>query len=215
MKYKVKIAILSFLTLFLSLLNLKHGLVFDVTDNTERDAFYTTFEEKSENKDKIKASLASVNVLKSKTTTKTTAKSTKTSSTKNSITIGGKTLTLVNGTVMKDKLQTPSNTAAKYQNMIYGHNTASVFGGLKNLKKGSTFTVTINGKTTKYQVVGKEGKNDGMTFEKAKNNASLFYSATYKKYLYGNYDLTLMTCDGTNLGGGKATHRLVIFAKKV
>lgn len=197
MKYKVKIAILSFFTLFLSLLNLKHGLVFDVTDNTERDAFYTTFGEKSENKDKIKANLASVNVPKSK------------------ITIGGKTLTLVNGTVMKDKLQTPSNTAAKYQNMIYGHNTASVFGGLKNLKKGSTFTVTINGKTTKYQVVGKEGKNDGMTFEKAKNNASLFYSATYKKYLYGNYDLTLMTCDGTNLGGGKATHRLVIFAKKV
>ena len=71
MKYKVKIAILSFLTLFLSLLNLKHGLVFDVTDNTERDAFYTTFEEKSENKDKIKANLASVNVPKSKTTTKT------------------------------------------------------------------------------------------------------------------------------------------------
>ena len=215
MKYKVKIAILSFFILFLSTLNLKNGLVFSVTDNTERDAFFTSFEEKTDKKDSVKSDLKTVNIPKTKTTATVAKKTTTKTSAKNSITVGGRTLTIVNGTVAKNKLQTPANTVAKYQKMIYGHNTASVFGNLKNLKKGSIFTVTINGKTTKYQVVGKEGKNDGMTVEKASSNASLFYNATYKKYLYGNYDLTLMTCDGTDLGNGKATHRLVIFAKKV
>lgn len=211
MKYKMKIAILSFLTLFLSALNLKNGLIFNVTDNTEHDALFSNIEEKNDKKDAVKAEIKTVNTPK---TVKTATKAnTKTSSAKNSITVGGQTLSITSGTVLKDKVQTPKNTAAKYQKMIYGHNTLPVFRALKNIGVGSTFTVTLNGKTEKYKVIGKET----LPFKEAKANGGLFYSATYKSYesAYGKYDLTLMTCAGQDLGGGKASHRLVVFARKV
>ena len=70
MKYKVKIAILSFFILFLSTLNLKNGLVFSVTDNTERDAFFTSFEEKTDKKDSVKSDLKTVNIPKTKISSK-------------------------------------------------------------------------------------------------------------------------------------------------
>ena len=97
--------------------------------------------------------------------------------------------------------------------LIYAHNSSNLFGNLKSLGIGSTFTVTDSGTTKTYVV------SDRVTFEK--NNGLLqlngagnymgrvTYSAGYGN---GNHSLALMTCAGTSLGGGDATHRLVIFA---
>ena len=198
MKYKVKIAITSFFILFLSLLNLKNSLIFKVTDNTERDAVFSSFELKNDQKEHISANLANANVPalpKPKY---------------NNINLFGREIPIYAGTVANDKLQTPYSAAAIYGKMIYGHRL-TVFGGIMNLSVGSTFTVTMNGETATYRVVGVKD----LSVEDAKNNASLLYSANYMTYKYGAYDLTLMTCTGTINSDGSATHRRIVMAKRV
>ena len=131
----------------------------------------------------------------------------------NRITIAGKTL----------EIQETSSTSAdagthvnKYgAKFLYGHNSSVVFGGLQNLPVGATFSVTLNGQTKTYQIAQK------VTFEK--NNGLLqlggdgnFMNAVVNASFDGSsYDLSIMTCAGTSLGHGDATHRLVVFAKIV
>lgn len=198
MKYKVKIAITSFFILFLSVLNLKSGFVFKVTDNTERDAVFSEYTEKTDHKDHISANIANANIPALPRPKY------------DNINIFGREIPVYNGTIAGNKLQTPYSAAAKYKNMIYGHRT-TVFGGIMSLGVGSTFTVTLNGDTATYQIVGFED----LTVDQANSNARLLYNATYRAYKYGAYNLTLMTCTGTIHADGSATHRRIVLAKRV
>src|SRR5574344_1557308 len=149
----------------------------------------------------------------------TSAKSATESKT-NWISIGGKTLNIVatgSGSYMP---ATPTNGVALYgSKFIYGHNSAAIFGNLKNMNIGDTFTVNIDGKTSTYKIALKE-------ILKCENSADGSYSASescklsvknsiYKATYEGNFDLSIMTCAGTNLGGGRATHRLIIEAIEI
>ncbi|MBQ8991820.1 hypothetical protein IJ103_02025 [Candidatus Saccharibacteria bacterium] len=113
------------------------------------------------------------------------------------------------------------------EHFLYGHNTANVFGGLQYLSVGSQFTVTLNGNTKTYQIVGSdlqtkshfEGetiittKMTGMT---VKTKMKIMKAITaYGEYGGNYYDYILMTCAGTSYGNGDASHRLVLFANAV
>lgn len=94
---------------------------------------------------------------------------------------------------------------------IYGHNSAALLGNLASLNIGEIFTVTEGGVTRSYRVA------DKVVYEKAANgylNGS--YNLTYQVEINANgHSLSLMTCTGTPLPGGDATHRLVVFADAV
>ena len=76
----------------------------------------------------------------------------------------------------------------------------------------TTFKITLNGVTKEYRVVKKVTmlKEDADRFMGANGSMNTGFPAG--KYRSGVYDYVLMTCDGTNLGDGKATHRTLIFA---
>lgn len=100
--------------------------------------------------------------------------------------------------------------------LLYAHNSSDLFGNLKSLGIGSTFTVTDGGITKTYAV------SDRVTFEKNNGLLQLNGTGNYMgrvtynaNYGNGGHSLALMTCAGTPLGGGDATHRLVIFADEV
>ncbi len=101
----------------------------------------------------------------------------------------------------------------KTSKLLYAHNSSNLFGNLKSLGIGSTFTVTDSGTTKTYVVSDKVTfeKNHGLLQINGSGNymGRVTYSAGYGN---GNHSLALMTCAGTSLGGGDATHRLVIFA---
>ena len=131
----------------------------------------------------------------------------------NQINIAGRTLNVVQ---VASTETDAGNRVNKYgSKLLYGHNTTAVFGGLKNLGIGSTFTVTEDGFTTTYKIA------KTITFEK--NNGQLqlngegsYMNSVAKARSNGvNYDLALMTCAGTNYGNGDASHRLVLFANKI
>lgn len=91
---------------------------------------------------------------------------------------------------------------------LYGHNTSGVFGPIRNLSAGATFTALIDGEEHTYQIVYTE------TMEKPKVEKNMLGIA-YAMYNGNRYDLSLMTCAGTSLGGGDATHRFVVFANRI
>lgn len=198
MKYKVKIAITSFFILFLSILNLKSGLVFKTTDNTERDAVFSSYSEITETKAHISQEVKTANIPALPRPKY------------NNINLFGYEIPIYGSSIANNQLQTPYSAAAMYNKMIYGHRT-TVFGGVTALGNGSTFTVTMNGTTSTYRVVGFKD----LTVAQANANAASLYNATYQSYLYGSYDLTLMTCTGTINADGTASHRRVVFAKRV
>ena len=135
----------------------------------------------------------------------------------NSITIAGRTIEIIDVSSTAVDAGNHVNRTGKF---LYGHNSSTVFGGLKNLSTGSTFTVKTAGITKTYKVMNKvtyikdqtskqlklEGKNTVYT-------ASVMNAYDRDKGIY--YDLSIMTCAGQSLGGGDATHRLVIFANEV
>ena len=96
---------------------------------------------------------------------------------------------------------------------LYGHNSAGVFGFLPSVGVGQTFTLTYTGVTTTYQVMEK--------VEYAKSSPTTLnlngrdYSMAYIAKGMNKYSLTLMTCSGRSLGGGDATHRLVLYANAI
>lgn len=108
---------------------------------------------------------------------------------------------------------------AKYNNnFYYGHNTANVFGSLASLPIGSTFSITENGLTKTYRIASSElfektGANVLST--KAYPNRNFSNGIYAASYLGKKYDIALMTCAGTMLGGGDATERYVVFAYEV
>ncbi len=110
------------------------------------------------------------------------------------------------------------NNAKGYDGrFLYGHNSNNVFGGLKNLSNGATFTVTLNNETVTYRIVEK------VIFEKNQETGKLtlngagsyMNNVARAKYNGSQYDLSIMTCHGQSLGHGDATHRLVIFANRI
>ncbi len=207
MKYKMKIAILSFFTLFLSLLNLKNGLIFNVTDNTERDALFSNFEEKTDKKDKMKADIKSVNIPKAKTTTSYAVSSatTKKSSTPKNYNYANIKSTRIN---CNSSMPTTSNDIFYCNYMgssaifAYGHNSAKVFASLANLKQNDTFTIKIDGKVKKYRVINNFTLKLS-TLNPPKNSSKKILSAAsalrtklYSSTYGGKYDITLQTCAG-------------------
>ena len=107
----------------------------------------------------------------------------------------------------------PGNATLKFRKMIYGHNTAGVFGNLKNLGVGSVFTVELNGITTNYRV------SEKVTFEKSSSTTLWVNGQTYTMdALTRNakgHSVMLLTCAGQGIGGGDATHRLAVFADAI
>lgn len=101
--------------------------------------------------------------------------------------------------------------------LLYGHNSAGVFGAIVGLGVGATFSVTTNGVTTNYRVA------NTVTFEKNTstgqlqlNGAGSYMNGVAAAYYGGTYyDLALMTCAGTSYGNGDASHRFVIFATAI
>ena len=91
---------------------------------------------------------------------------------------------------------------------LYGHRGSSVFGKLAGIGAGSTFSVTLNGQTSNYRVVGK------VTLDKETTQKNMYALAVLGSYQGVSYDYVLMTCAGESLGNGDATHREIVFANK-
>ena len=144
----------------------------------------------------------------------------------NQIVIGGRTIPM---TTVKDTRADAGNHVNMYcgsnaacNKFIYGHNSAAVFGGLKNLRVGvDTFTVTLNGVTSTYRIVNKviyDYELGGNGALRLNGDTSINYMNRTAKAKDNNnvqYDLALMTCHGQSLGNGNATQRLVLFANKI
>lgn len=101
---------------------------------------------------------------------------------------------------------------------LYGHNSAAVFGGLKNLGIGNTFTVTLDGVQNTYRIAHIVIFNKNVakgTIQLAGDETNYMGQVAKAKFKGAQYDLSVMTCHGQSLGGGDATERLVIFANKI
>ena len=131
----------------------------------------------------------------------------------NFVKIAGKTLNIVN--VNSTTIDAGTHVNRYGDKFLYGHNSAAVFGGLKNLSVGNIFSVTQNGKTTNYRIA------KIVTFEKNGSKLQLNSAGSYMnavasaKFQGKNYALSIMTCAGKSYGNGDASHRLVIFADQI
>ncbi len=133
----------------------------------------------------------------------------------NSIAIAGRNLTVVD--VASTAVDSGNHVNRYGSRFLYGHNTGAVFGGLVNLGVGSSFTVTLNGVTTNYQVrrvviFEKNTANGRLQINGEGNYMRPVANATFEG---AQYDLSLMTCYGTSYGNGDASHRLVLFADAI
>lgn len=110
---------------------------------------------------------------------------------------------------------TPNTGAARLVNssfngkFFFAHNSNSGFGGLGNLKAGSTFTITIDGIVHRYNVRVVEDVEKSYI-----ENNHLMNNIARAKWNGQNYSVSLMTCSGVSLGGGDATRRIVLFANE-
>lgn len=211
MKYKVKVVITSFLILILSIMNIHTGLVFKTTDNTERDAKYTSYTEISTTKEKTKIEVKTANIPKPaatysysssetsggyKKSGKDYADCTNYSKILGTLSINDRNMTVVEACLVNDGgsffIITPSRPGyvAKYGSLIYAHNTTS---GLGDLSRATNFV--FNDKS--YH------RTDINTVTRAQANKSM------STYVQGFPKLYLMTCAGTNYSNGDASHRLV------
>ncbi|MDO4612029.1 MAG: hypothetical protein Q4B29_01025 [Candidatus Saccharibacteria bacterium] len=131
----------------------------------------------------------------------------------NSINIGGRQINLVH---VNSTTVDAGNHANKVNKLVYGHNSAAVFGHLRSLQIGQTFTITENGITTTYKIsfIDTYEKNGDLL---QKNGTKSYMNSVYnaKDVNRTEHDLAIMTCAGTSLGNGDATHRLVIFADAI
>lgn len=128
----------------------------------------------------------------------------------NYIRIGGKTIEVVG----VDSTSVEAGGHVNYiGKLLYGHNSNAVFGGLKNLGVGDTFTMVYGGTTTNYRISQVQLFEKNLETGRLQIDGSGNYMTSVKNTALG-HDLALMTCAGTMLGGGDATHRLVLFADK-
>lgn len=204
MKYKVKIAILSFLTLFLSLLNLKNGLIFNVTDNTEHDALTSKYEERIDTKDLVKSEIKSINQPKE---TKQTTYAVSSATTKKATKVKNYDYSKITSKRINcDKSMPTTSNDIFYCNyrgsksiFAYGHNTNQVFASLANLKQNDTFTIKIDGKVRKYRVINNFTiKLSALNPKPDTTAAQELRTSLYKSTYGGKYDITLQTCAGKN-----------------
>lgn len=138
-----------------------------------------------------------------------------------SIQIAGKNLNIV---TVDDTAKDSGNHVNRYKKgsydgrFLYGHNSAAVFGGLENLKIGSTFTVRLDGEQNIYKITKIVIFNKNVakgTIELTGDSTNYMGQVAKAKFKGTQYDLSIMTCHGQSLGGGDATERLVIFANKI
>ena len=145
--------------------------------------------------------------LMAKATTPAVASST------NLIQIGGNSIPIQKTNTTKENASYPvvwhyqHSTGGK---MLYGHNSANVFGVLSNLPVGTVFSVTVDGTTVNYQIQHKEI----VTKYQYETGAMLDYIFD-GIYNGAKYDLNLTTCAGSLTDGGDATHRLIVFANRI
>ena len=138
-----------------------------------------------------------------------------------SIQIAGKSLNI---TTVDNTIADSGNHVNRFKKgnfdgrFLYGHNRAAVFGGLKNLGVGNTFTVTLDGVQNTYRIAQIVIFNKNVakgTVELAGDETNYMGQVAKAKFKGVQYDLSVMTCHGQSLGGGDATERLVIFANKI
>ena len=95
---------------------------------------------------------------------------------------------------------------------IYAHNTAGLLGNIGSLQDGETFTLTEGGAVKTYRVAFRQ------IYEKSQANGMLNGSKPLTIDVEINalgHSISMMTCAGTSLGNGDATHRLVVFADQI
>ena len=143
---------------------------------------------------------------------------------RDNITIGGRYIPLYQ---MGSTDAVLDNAASKYGDFIYGHNSGNIFGVLYNSWVGQTFSVTVDGVTKNYAVsdivIYEKNQANGLLQVNGRGNYMGNVANAIKKEInqetgqvdLTRYSLSLMTCYGTMLGGGDATHRLVIFAYEI
>ncbi|MBR5027564.1 hypothetical protein IKX64_03215 [Candidatus Saccharibacteria bacterium] len=139
---------------------------------------------------------------------------------RDSITIAGKTLSI---TTVSDTTVDSGNHVNRYKKgsydgrFLYGHNSAGVFGGLKNLGVGATFKVTLEGVTHIYRIAKTVIFDKNVEKGTIELGDGVNYMGQVAKAKFGGtqYDLSIMTCHGKSLGGGDATQRFVIFANRI
>lgn len=103
------------------------------------------------------------------------------------------------------------NDIYKFKNLVYGHNSSNLLGNLGSLAVGEIFTITEGGITRDYRVA------DKVTYAKTadgnlENDPKLMRNIAYTAM---GHSVALMTCAGTPLGGGDASHRLVVYADAI
>ena len=129
----------------------------------------------------------------------------------NAISIAGRVIPIVD---VADTAVDAGDHVNKYgAKFLYGHNTGAVFGNLTSVGVGNVFTIAYNGTSRNYQV------QEVIIFEKTSPTQlsanGRDYRMSYIANGMGRYDMVLMTCYGTMLGGGDATHRYVVFANGI
>ena len=129
----------------------------------------------------------------------------------NAISIAGRVIPIVD---VADTAVDAGDHVNKYgAKFLYGHNTAAVFGNLTSVGVGNVFTVAYGGTSRNYQV--QEVQVFEKTSPKQLSVGGRDYRMSYIANGMGRYDIVLMTCYGTMLGGGDATHRYVVFANAI
>ena len=214
MNFKAKLGILSFFIGILSILNLQQGLFLKTTDNTAHDAIFLPNAIKTE-KLTSKAAISTPVVLANTTaqpriqimagnnsTQKKTIEPKPQVAAKTApldfIKINGRTIQLLPANC--NTMPTPNYSSANFCHygdssnlFIYGHNTNAIFGTLKNLPVGASFTVTLNGETTTYRISKTFIKS---TLELSHNNG--LRSSIFKGFYGGSADIMIQTCHGPN-----------------
>lgn len=117
-------------------------------------------------------------------------------------------------TIFTDKMIAENlsyNDIYKFRKLVYGHNSGNLLGNLGSLAVGEVFTVTEGGAAKSYRVA------DKVTYRKTAdgnldNDSSLMQKIAYSAM---GHSVALMTCAGRPLGGGDATHRLVVYADAI
>ena len=102
----------------------------------------------------------------------------------------------------------------KTGDLIYGHNSWDLMGSLEQRYVGEVFTITEGGVTRSYRVAA--------VVKYAKTSDEVYDYLDGDKYLMGDivygamgHSVALMTCTGEMIGGGDATHRLVVYADAI
>lgn len=100
--------------------------------------------------------------------------------------------------------------------LVYAHNSANLFGNLKNLRMGSTFNLIESGIVTTYKVSAiehymknAEGTDLGRCDANWQNCTGKWMNGIVSTALY--HDVALMTCHG----GADTPYRLIILADKL